>query len=374
MIFTLILAAYIQHKDVNTKNIILNNGFPDTQEASESKEKTRGGVYANGIENQQWLGDNSHENYSYLKPENTMTSSRRLFSADNTLGTNVSGNNVSLLNIPNIGGATPEVMMNIKVAAPSTGVFVGSAWQRAGIDLARGFQSAQSVGYHVHPNGIQPLKDSGLWDQFTKQFGVRQFVFENDIEWLSLNNGMYPLIADISQETGMALTGIHTNLPADRLVNETDIVIAELKKWLEPAKQRGIPVHLLFQVASPEAIRPDVSSKLRNEDIWIRIAKESGMDGIALDHPAMHYAGNIGGANDIALRVAQTSKEAGLDFVWYLNGASSVSDTNKLINDLKAKNIRVDNISVSHFENELYSGTGQESVDAQALEAIKYFR
>ena len=282
-----------------------------------------------------------------------------------------------------------DVAQNKDQAPPATTkktttVYVGSAFSKASFDMARGSTSqwptvSKNAGWWNHTMGWQVLRDAGLLKPFLDKFTNKRFFIENDMTWFDTNNTASPFIHDEIKGMGWTCDGMATNVHIPRFLDTPDTCASQVKTLGDPLRAKGVKTYLLFSVANPDAVKPHYVNIMRNGRLqgmryWVYVAKRAGCAGVVLDHPALHW-NQIPIANDIAIDVAKSTMEAGMEFIWMLNGGSSLSDTRKLMADLKARNVRPDSIVVSHFHQEQYPSIPEtgETVTGQALEAVRFY-
>jgi hypothetical protein len=262
-------------------------------------------------------------------------------------------------------------------------VLVGSAYEKASVDMAHHLKTrhsivAQNAQYWCHPMGWQKLVDRGLLEAYLNNFQNKRFIMECDIGWLEVKNTALPFIRESIEKHGFVCDGVATCVPTGRLCADPDKAAEDLEHFHRSyfSKKRKDPTYLLIQVVCPESVPRAAflrSIYKNNEKVWVYVAKKAGVTGIVLDHPALHWS-TVPIHNDIALDVARSTKEAGLEFIWMLNGGTSMEHTAIMLRDLKRQGISPDAIAVSHFHLPEYAGVGRpESVACQAEAALGFF-
>lgn len=269
------------------------------------------------------------------------------------------------------------------ISADEERVFVGSAYEKASMDMAHHLKTrhplvAQTAHYWCHPMGWQKLVDREMLKAYLENFQTKRFVMECDIGWLEIKNTALPFIRESIEKHGFVCDGVATCVPTERMCADPDKAAEDLKNFHRTyfSKLKKDPTYLLIQVVCPESIPRAAflrSVYKNNEKVWVYVAKKAGVTGIVLDHPALHWS-TVPIHNDIALDVARTTKDAGLDFIWMLNGGTSMEHTTVMLRDLKKQGILPDAIAISHFHLPEYAGVGRpESVACQAEAALKFF-
>lgn len=243
-------------------------------------------------------------------------------------------------------------------------VYLGSAWGPAMRDLMTKpdeWPTARaSAGYFLQPMGFKALKNEvgGLLERFdTRWFmGVESLGNAKKGQSVLQNIGRaMDLVPDLK------CGGLALYVATKWLMTGYDDAVATFKKWARPVQDMGIPVYLFFTPVTGQAEAAawhDVltARKEGQQPLWIHFCKATGAAGVAIDYPSGFWVApdsaswNKLGFRDVALSIFQTTKAAGLRFVWALNGTTvSLKDIHKFAKDLAARGVVPDYWWVDHF-------------------------
>lgn len=265
-------------------------------------------------------------------------------------------------------------------------VFVGSAYARATRELggARtdGFSTvAASAGLHLHPMGFFGVAHrEGFLPRLAGNFSKNKwFTLEGDFEDAKKNPVLQRNPVEFADHfwraagkewrcaAFMVLFRASSLLGDDKL----DDLSRDLGALYAKARARGVDQNYVFWTpVSPKAAADHEKHLAARRDgvaPWVWLAPRVGAVGVAIDFPAGVWR-MLPHLRALGLHVARTTKAAGLQFVWVLNGGSSVADTRALKRDLAAAGVTVDRWVVSHFNNDAYPAVPEtgESVTGQA--------
>lgn len=272
---------------------------------------------------------------------------------------------------------------------PSEGAlryYVGSAYAKANQDMLTKPEQWSSVrreaGLFVHPVGFRPLGSSA--SRFDALFANKSFVIEESIAAAYMNprHLLDHYIFVMKALPGWTCDGIFLYVESDRFYGDLEDLIRRYRDFIQPAKDMGIPVFFFFMlldVWNPKNLLT-WGRLYGGKPLWIYFATKVGASGIALDHPTWHWLENPKAVwkpvvyRELAIRVAKTTKAAGLKFAWALNGYSkSLAEVETMARQLQDRGVRPDMWLIDHFHQKTHPGTPETkpTVTGQAMTLIK---
>jgi hypothetical protein len=272
-------------------------------------------------------------------------------------------------------------------AAKLPKVFVGSAYAKATEDMLSKPQEwrrvAARAGYFVHPMGFRPLGDRGA--QLLRRYANKVFVIEESVGAAFEDRPRHLLdhwIAVMEQAARAGeqwrCAGVYLYVESERFHGDLDALIARYRAFSEPARRMGLPLHFFFtplDVWNPKNY-PLWSTPYKGRPLWIHFAKEVGATGVALDYPSWHWLETAGQPwkpelyRALATRICKTSRAAGLQVSWCLNGyCRSLEEVRLMARQLARRGVVVDRWLVDHFHDDKHAGTPetQPTVTGQAM-------
>ena len=272
-------------------------------------------------------------------------------------------------------------------AAAAPRYYVGSAYAKAVADMMSRpgeWKTVRSVaGLFVHPMGFRPLGDRAA--DLMRLFKHKSFVIEESISAAYEARPRHLLdnyIAVMENGPEWTCRGIFLYVESPRFY-DFEALAARYRQFIRPARDMGIPVYLFFMtldVWNPANLGMLNKTYDGGKPMWVHFAKIVGASGVALDYPSWHWLEPAESVwqpevyRQLAVRVFNTTKAAGLQFAWCLNGyCKSLDEVDATARQLLARGVRPDTWLVDHFHDDTHPGTPETrpTVTGQALALIR---
>lgn len=264
--------------------------------------------------------------------------------------------------------------------------FVGSAFPRANDDMVNNPGDWKTVqarcGMFLHPMGWAHLKSKKREKELPALFPLKWFSLVENIN--TYNNPKKTIFYNYDQlkaaDPAMKCAAVYCYMGSKQLHADTEKVAENFKKFTAPARQLGIPVFFFFTPMSPRGdnYKNYITPFKDNKPVWIWFAEYTGASGVAIDYPSGHWLSprkDWDKFRDLAVKIAKTTKAAGLKFIWCLDGfTKTVEDTRTFASQIKARGVVPDIWLVDQFEKKEHVGTPetQATVTGQAKALLDF--
>lgn len=305
---------------------------------------------------------------------------------------------------PKVAGA--QLFRVLEVAAPTptpapagkAPVYVGGAFAATQHDLAHdpaGWRTvAPRAGYWLHPMGMAVAKDGGWLPLLLSRFGVKKFVYEQDL--LAWSDGTNPLQTNTPQcwadwlrqaDPAFQCEFYAPWVAGDRLANlldDTTNRYAQIRQRMDAAgyANRG---YFFYAPPCPESIlSADTLLNARRNGLCHveHVVRTAGLRGIAIDFPAGLWLsaafpanfppGSADKCRALARQAHDVARRCGVPFVWVLNGADACVP--QALASIRAAGLWADVFAVDNFAAAARRGTPESDPNSAAGQALAVLR
>lgn len=232
-------------------------------------------------------------------------------------------------------------------------VYLGGAFnmEEMGKANAEDWKKVRDFGpkLHIHPVGWRG-KWAPLGAAVCPNFKTKSFLYENDMVDPRGGRDNFLEIAEVESQ-GMTCEAEFCNFDALEMLTDKDKIVADFLSMVSiPLQKKGIFCYLAFSPVSTGGIVARTPELLKDE-LWIRVAKECGADGIGLDFPLSYW--KIEPYRNNMIAYIRSAKKNGMPVLYMasITSQQDIIDLEVMYADLKAADAMPDAWNMNMWHN-----------------------